>query len=337
MEDTKYKFYLTASIKPEEETPELKREAASVIKLPDGVEQQPDLGYFSAILVSTGTNLNGAHFMGSELLKAADTVNNKALDLEHTESEVLGFIMNSKFSDVENNPLDLQELAKLETASLDTKDMHIHIACVMFKARFPELYKDIKGGKYAVSMECYYQNFDIKVGDTIIPKEAAMSVGIDINDDSIYGRSAKIVKDGKEIASGKLVRVLRGICFSGVGIVENPANPASVILEAASVNTDDTLIIDMSEAASTEGINVTSKDIEHSVITANTGVTESVIDVTSKNGEPASLDQAALFSSIERAAVKQVDALMECKRSFKERSSRLDRLRNALDRASKII
>ena len=334
MEDTKHKFYLTSSIKIEQETPALRELASSVIKLPSDPEKQPDLGYLSAVLVSTGTNLNGAHFMGSELVQSADTVTNKALDLEHVESEILGFISSSAFTTKDHEPLDLQELAKLETASLDTKDMHIHIGCVMFKARFPEIYKDIKANKYAVSMECYYKNYDIKVGDVIIPKEAAMAAGIDITDDSLYGKSAKIVKDGKEIAAGKLVRVLRGICFSGVGIVENPANPASVILEAASVNTTDTLIIDMSEAASN---NVTSKDIEPSVITANTGVTESVTSVTPENGESAGSDQAVLISSIELTATKHVEGLIKNRQSFDEANSKLNRLRNALERASKII
>lgn len=337
MEDTKHKFYLTASIKPEEETPELRKEVASVIKLPNEVEQQPDLSYFSAILVSTGTNLNGAHFLGSELVKASSTVNSKAVDIEHSESEIIGHIFSSAFTDEEHKSLDLQELASSETATLDSEDMHIEIGCVVYKSRFPEVSKEIAAGEWKVSMECYYQDFDVKVGDTIIPKQAAAACGIDIADDSIYGKSAKIVKDGKEVASGQLVRVLRGICFSGVGIVENPANPASVIVDTASVNTDNTLIIDMTEQASNEEtINVTSKEVVLEDTTKDDAVSDNVAMV-SDNGEPASSDQAELLSSVERVAAKCVDTLLQRKRFIEEGSSKLARLRNALDRASKTI
>jgi hypothetical protein len=44
----------------------------------------------------------------------------------------------------------------------------------------------------------------------------------------IVGKAAKVLKKGKEIASGTIARVLRNICFSGCGIVKNPANPPSV-------------------------------------------------------------------------------------------------------------
>ena len=336
MEEIKHKFYLTASIiKIEQETPELKKEAASVIKLPNVVEQQPDLGYFSAILVSTGTNLNGAHFLGSELVKAANTVTSKALDYEHQETEILGHIYSSVFTTEDHQPLDLVELASIETASLDSSNMHIEIGCVIYKARFPELYKDIKDNKYCVSMECYYSDFDIKVGNTIIPKATAASLGVDITDDSIYGRSTILVKDGKEIAAGKLVRVLRGICFSGVGIVENPANPASVILEAAAVHVDNTLIIDMSEAASN---NVTSKEVETTLITANVDtvdVNENNV-LVSDNGDHAGLDHAVLLPLVERVVTECVDTYLQRKSSFEEGSSKLERLRNALNRTKTI-
>lgn len=324
------KFYLTANIHVDKETEDLKKEVASVINLPLDNEQQPDLGYFSAVLVSTGTNLNGACFLGSELVQAAGSVNSKALDLEHQETEITGHIYSSIFVDKEHNKLDLQELASNEYAYLDNKDMHICIGCVMYKDRFPDLYEDVAAGRFKVSMECYYKDFDIKVGDTIIPKEAAAAVGIDINDESSYGRSAKVVRDGKEIASGTLARVLRGICFSGVGLVENPANPDSVIIEVASEKKAD-VVIDVTEKDGTEDtvINVTSKSIEHAVNT-------DVIDEEIIGGEE-SPDQTEFFSFIKETASKHVDSLIVSKQEVAKCNSDLKRLRNALDRASKKI
>jgi hypothetical protein len=87
-------------------------------------------------------------------------------------------------------------------------------------------------------MECYYNSFDVKVGDLVISRREAESLGLTETSDSVFGKLAKVVKDGVAVASGRLTRVLRGICFSGCGIVKNPANPASVILETANVKDD---------------------------------------------------------------------------------------------------
>jgi hypothetical protein len=182
-------------------------------------------------------------------------------------------------------------------------------------------------------MECYYKDFDIKVGDTIIPKQAAAACGININDEASYGRSAKVMKDGKEIASGTLARVLRGICFSGVGIVESPANPDSVIVEVASEKDFD-IVIDMTEKESVEDevINVTSKSIEHSKNTEDSDIINHVDD-KSIGGEE-SPDQTEFFSFIKETASKHVDSLIVSKQEVAKCNSDLKRLRNAIDRAS---
>ena len=225
-------IYLEADIKLEEETKELHEAAASVIELPKDGEKQLDLMYFSAIFVSSGENLNHAFFTPSELVKAEGTIVNKALDVEHKEEEIIGHIYERAFIDKEGNPLDLKELASMESASLDAKDMHIAIAGIIYKNRFPDIAKEVAEGKWKVSMEAYYQDYDVKVGELVMSKKEAESLGL-ASDDSVLGKVAKVLKEGKEIAKGAVTRVLRGITFSGCGIVENPANPPSVILETA--------------------------------------------------------------------------------------------------------
>lgn len=261
----KNKFYLTASIDIVEETDELKKEVASVIDLPEGAAKQIDLSYFSAILVSSGENLNHAFFLGSELVAARDTVVSKALDIEHEEQEIIGHIYSSAFTDLEGERLSMLELSSTENATLDSKDMHIQIGSVMYKNRFPEIAKEIAENKYCVSMECYYKDFDIKIGNTIISKDTAQAIGIEVSNDNIYGKFAKLTKDDKEVASGTIARVLRGICFSGCGIVKNPANPASVILEVANKDVE-TLVFDLDHkekpTISEVSNNVTSKVVE---------------------------------------------------------------------------
>ena len=228
------KFYIEADITLEEETEDLQKAFAAVIELPRNEDKQPDLQYFSAVFVSAGTNLNGAHFLPSELVKAEDTIVSKALDVEHKEEDIVGHIYDRAFIDDDNQKLDIMELANKEDASLDSEnsDMHVVIAGVVYKNRFPNLAKEISNGEWKVSMECYFSSYDVKIGDLILTQREAEVMGLAF-DDKLFGKIAKIVKKGKEIAKGTLERVLRGIVFSGCGVVKNPANPPSVILETA--------------------------------------------------------------------------------------------------------
>lgn len=227
------KLYLKAEIQLHEETEALREEAASVIELPKEGEKQIDLQYFSAVFVSSGANLNHAYFLPSELVKAENTIINKAMDVEHKESEIVGHIYDRAFMDKKGNKLEIEELASMETASLDEQDMHIVIAGIVYKNRFPDLAKEVAEGKWSVSMETYFGDYDIKVGDLILPRKEAEALGLATEEDNIFGKLAKVIKNKVEIAAGKLDRVLRGINFSGCGFVQNPANPPSVVLETA--------------------------------------------------------------------------------------------------------
>jgi hypothetical protein len=134
------KFYLEADIKIEEETSVLKEKASKVINLPEG---------------DSGENLNHAYFMPSELLLAENTIVNKALDIEHKESEIIGHIYDRVFITKEGAIIDLKELADLEKGSLDKKEIHIAIAGIVYKDRFPNVASEIADNGWRVSMECF--------------------------------------------------------------------------------------------------------------------------------------------------------------------------------------
>lgn len=215
------------------ETAELRAAASMVLKFPDESKKQPDLLYFSGIFVSTGSNLNGAHFLGSELVFSRDTIVNKAMDVEHEEDKIVGHIYAYAFTDKNGKSLDDKELASKEVASLDSQEMHVLIAGIVYKNRFPNFAREVAEKKWCLSMECYYQDFDVKIGDMLFTRPEATMLGLACNDERTVGQMAKVVKDGREIAKGKIARVLRGICFSGCGFVKNPANPPSVVIEVA--------------------------------------------------------------------------------------------------------
>jgi hypothetical protein len=216
-----YKFdpiKLEADIEIVKETDELRETASSVITFPEN--KTPDLMFFSGIFVSAGQNLNHAYFMPSELVKSANTIKNKAIDIEHQESEVIGHIYNSVFIDVSGNKLDVSELSNMDSKELDKMNMDIVIAGILYKSRFPELAKEVAEKKWKLSMETYFQDYDIKIGEVIMSRKEAESLGYA---NEIVGKLAKILKKGKEIAKGEISRVLRGLLFSGCGIVKNPA------------------------------------------------------------------------------------------------------------------
>jgi hypothetical protein len=272
---------LIADIEVHEETEALKKAVASIIELPKE-DKQMDLLYFSAIYVSTGTNLNNAHFLPSELIAAEGTIVSKALDVEHKESDIIGHIYDCVFVDEKGNKLDTSDLASLEYSELNNKEMHIVIAGVVYKNRFPNLANEINEGKWKVSMEAYYKDYDLKIGDLIVSRKEAEALGFTSKDDSIIGKMAKVIKKGIEVASGNIARVLKGIYFSGCGIVEKPANPPSVILETANkvnnvnIEKEEVLLFDYSKIEEKETMknlakdnNVTSTSIEEPSAVSN--------------------------------------------------------------------
>jgi hypothetical protein len=259
-----------------------RKEIASKLDLPENT--QNDLLFMSAILVSTGTNKNGATFLGSELIKARGTVTQKAIDIEHDEKKVIGHITSSMYLDFQGKTVDDSSLySKLEaasgkekaalTASLDSMNMDIGIVCIVYRDRFPSIAKEIEAGKWKVSMECYYDDYDLKVGNLIVPRDNAAHFA---TLDKKVNNDIKLVQAGKSFEAGTVSRVLRGIRFCGVGIVKNPANNRSLILEAASNNSHDTMLKEgFLEAASynietdENGLVMINKEKENEVVQVN--------------------------------------------------------------------
>ena len=210
-------------------TDERKTEVAGVVQFPEN--KTPDLLFFHGIMVSTGTNLNDAHFLGSEIFAADNSFDSKTLDLEHNEDQIVGHIYSHKFVGRDGSILEKEDMAKMTKSELDALDFDVHIAGIIYKSRFSELADEIKKGQWKLSMETFYQNYDIKIGNVIMSKQEAEALGIAA--DSSFGKVARLLKGGTEIAKGKVARVLRSLMFSGCGVVKNPAEPKAIILETA--------------------------------------------------------------------------------------------------------
>jgi len=239
-----YKFKpvtIEANIELLEGTDELRREVASVVNFPES--KTPDILFFSGIFVSSGANLNDAFFMPTEMVASHRTIDNKALDIEHEETEIVGHIYSSAFVDRTGNKLNIEKLKKMNSAELDKMDLDVMIAGIVYKSRFPELAKEVKDNKWKLSMETYFSNYDVKIGNLILSRQEAEAMGL--ASDDVLGRIARILKKGKEVAKGQVTRVLRELLFSGCGLVKNPANPRSLILETAKKKGEEIMVVEL--------------------------------------------------------------------------------------------
>ena len=221
-----------APIDVQEHVAKAAQEKAAVLAFPE--EKQSDLQYIRSLLVSAGTNKNGAHFLPSEMMRAHNTIVHKAIDIEHDEERVIGHMYDCAFlfKDGESfDPLKLMAEYKETSNDPDDVDIDIAVAGVIHKMRFPEYAEQIMSGEWKVSMECYFKDFDIKVGNQIITRDEAQTLGY--NPDDLVGGFVKVVAGQKALGKHFVARVLRNITFSGMGIVKNPANPHSIIMETA--------------------------------------------------------------------------------------------------------
>lgn len=226
------KIQVYAPIEVQEQVEKAEIEKASILAFPE--EKQQDLQYIRSVLVSAGTNKNGAHFLPSEMMRAHNTVVHKAIDIEHEEDRVIGHIYECAYlykDGTQFNPLNVMAEYEESAQDLDSLDMDIAVAGVVHKMRFPEYAEEISNGDWKVSMECFFKDFDIKIGNQIITRSEAQSLGYD--PDSLIGGFVKVVAGQKALGKHFVARVLRTITFSGMGIVKNPANPHSIIMETA--------------------------------------------------------------------------------------------------------
>lgn len=268
LDSTNNKVVVTAPLNME--TAALSK-AAKALNLPPEDQRQMDLLYMTAIFVSSGTNKNGAVFLGSELVKARNTIKDKAVDIEHDERSLIGQITNSAYLNMEGKVFSAEEaFSNMEVGAMDALDMDIAISAIIHAARFPDIAEEIKRGEWKVSMEAYFKDYDIKVGDFIIPREQADKKGYQ----NMVGQVVRLKDGNKELGYHLIGRVLRDITFAGVGIVQNPANERSLILEAASLNNyieenkDSSKVIDLSEFQPLEAASENSPEFNLSELTS---------------------------------------------------------------------
>jgi len=192
---------------------------------------QIDLYYIKSILASAGWNKNDDVFDSAELWNARATPEDKQFNYMHDEKDIIGHITSCYVTDGDGNrlPDDINQNSQLPTA------FDITIGSVLYtswsdknlKDRMQKIIANIEAGEtWHVSMECLFPAFDYALIDAkgeqkVVRREEA----------SAFLTKHLRVYGGKGEYNGyKVGRLLRNISFSGVGLVQKPANPRSVIL-----------------------------------------------------------------------------------------------------------
>lgn len=207
--------------------------------------KQTDLAVITSILVSTGWNLNDDIFLPNEIYAARSTPEHKPINIDHDETNIIGHMVKSKIVDKNGNELDIKDESELP----DKFD--IEVIGVLYRLlpalseTVAEIIEDAKNGKRFVSMECFFDDFSYGVQDRSTKETQIIDRS---NSTAFLTRHLKVYGGTGEFENKKIGRVLKNLFFSGKGIVENPANPESVIKDIkTAANLDERVVMDNKE------------------------------------------------------------------------------------------
>jgi hypothetical protein len=191
-------------------------------------EEQIDLYYLKSILVSTGWNKNDDVFDPKELWDAKSTPEDKPFNFMHDEKDIIGHITGNKVVDYNGEEIDIETDEVPDTFNiLTTSVIYTEWSDIDQRSRMQKIVSEIEDGKWFVSMECLFPNFDYALtapdGSTKVVSRDEASAFLTKHLRS-YGGSG-------EYQNYRVGRLLRNLSFSGKGLVSKPANPRSVILE----------------------------------------------------------------------------------------------------------
>lgn len=198
--------------------------AKIVASINDSLSGQPDIYALNTILVSAGWNQNDDVFYPEEIWAAKDTPKFKQFNFMHDDTKPIGVITDSI-------PIkDGEVITELED------EFDIATSAIIYKfwsdpektAWIEQIVAEIDEGldKWKVSMECIFDDFDYA-----IIQNGQHSV-VERNEATAFlTKHLRAYGGSGQFQDYKIGRLLRSITFSGKGLVDNPANPRSVILK----------------------------------------------------------------------------------------------------------
>ena len=195
-------------------------------------QQQFDLEYIYSILATTGWNRNDDVFDSYETWSARSTAEDKPFNKGHDPNVIIGHITGNAVVD------DNYELVREESEvdSLPDK-FHILTSAVIYKhisskdeklsLATKALLQEILEGKWFVSMEALFSNFDY----ALMSASGEQTI-VNRNEDTAFlSKHLRSYGGAGEYEGSRVGRLMRNMTFSGKGLVENPGNPESIIFK----------------------------------------------------------------------------------------------------------
>lgn len=207
-----------------------KIEKASFSSANHGVNlQDEDLFFLDAILASVGLNSNDDYFLKEETWIARNSAVHKQFNYMHNQTDIIGHIFASNVFDINS------KLIPDDSCFDDIPDFFdIVTSSVLYKAwpqedlqiRMDKICEEISQGKWFVSMECLFRDFDYALSNNNVVNIIERK-----KETSFLTKHLRVFGGSGQYNGQKLSRVLRRYSFNGKGLVDNPANKRSIIFD----------------------------------------------------------------------------------------------------------
>jgi hypothetical protein len=188
---------------------------------------QLDLFYLDCILATVGWNKNDDIFDAAEMWAAKSSPIDKQFNFMHNETDIIGHITASKAVDFDNKEIVSSEVPD-KFHIVASSVLYTHWSDEELQERMDNIIAEINSGKWYVSMECLFSQFDYGV----ISPDGQHRVIARQDDTAFLTKHLRVYGGSGEFKGNKIGRLLRGFTFSGKGLVDNPANPDSIIFNA---------------------------------------------------------------------------------------------------------
>lgn len=214
-----FNCFLTKSSEPSETT--VKAVAAF------GEGRNFDLYYIQSILASVGPNKNDDWFLPEEIYAARSTPVHKQLNFMHDEKNIIGVITDSILLDAQGksitSDLDISSIIDIATQAV----IWTHWDDKKLENKISKIIASIEDNKLFVSMEALFKKFDY-----MLVKGTECKIVPRSEQTSFLTKYLRSYGGSGEYDGARIYRVLRDFTFSGKGIVDDPANPRSIIDES---------------------------------------------------------------------------------------------------------
>jgi len=217
------------------DTDEISKEALALIEESLGQSSDNfDLFPVNTILVSTGWNKNDDIFAREHTWAARYSPEDKPFNLGHDPTKIIGHITGRRVIDAKYG------LIPDDTATEELPDkFHILTSAVIYRhisgrdkeltAEMAEIIEGIQRGDWYVSMEVLFNDFDYGLTDAL----GQQRVIARREETAFLTKHLRRYQGTGQYQAYRIGRVLKGMTFSGKGLVEEPANPESIIFNDA--------------------------------------------------------------------------------------------------------